>query len=72
MLTNLRLILINPREEESVSWLSLGDIQSVRLVTWWSVRIKLSDGRVTLMSFVSPVRQVREQLLRAKAGESDG
>ena len=72
VLTNLRLILINPREEESVSWLNLGDIQSVRLVTWWSVRIKLNNGRVTLMSFVSPVRQVRDQLLRTKAGESDG
>lgn len=64
ILTDRRLILVNPREEDSVSWLNLTDIEDIRRVLWWSLRIKASDGRVTPMSFVGqPITATRDKIL---------
>lgn len=63
ILTNQRLILVNPREEENVSWLNLADIVSVRRVAWWSLRLKARDGRATLISYVGPTGPVRASIL---------
>lgn len=68
VLTSHRLILINPREEESVSWWNLSDIHAVRRVFWWALRVRARDGRATVMSYVGPLTQVRDRILSAKEG----
>lgn len=68
ILTNHRLILINPREDVSASWWNLSDIHSVRRVFWWALRVRARDGRATLMRYVGPLSDVRARILAAKEG----
>ena len=72
ILTNHRLFLVNLREDDSVSWWNLSDIQSVRPVFWWSLRIRARDGRATVMSYVRPDRKLRDRIMNAKDGNADG
>lgn len=72
ILTNHRLILINPSEDVSLSWWNLSDIRSVRRVFWWALRLKARDGRATLMRYVGPVSDVRARILAAQEGHGHG
>lgn len=72
VLTNHRLVFINPDEDIEQAWLNLGDIRVVSRILWWSLRIKGSDGRATLMPYVGPVTAVRDDILLAKEGRLDG
>lgn len=68
VLTNHRLILVNPREDDSVSWWNLSDIQSVRRVFWWALSVRANDRRATVMSYVGPLGAVRDRILTARDG----
>jgi hypothetical protein len=65
ILTNQRLILQNPDESDQEVWLNLADIHNVKGWLWWSLRVTAQDGRVTIMSFVGPVRAIRNSLRQA-------
>lgn len=64
-LTSQRLLLTNTREIEEVSWLNLQDIAQVRVWMWWALRLRGTDGRVTVMQFVGPVGHIRKELTAA-------
>lgn len=69
ILTNERLIFENPDAEDSPIWWQLSDIQNVRRVFWWSLRIVDHGHRVTPLPYVGPVTSVRDIILRTKPQE---
>ena len=69
VLTNHRLILLSPDENDGQAWLNLDDIASVKIWMWWALRVAAQDGRVTIMSYVGPVRRVRRAIEQAAAQE---
>lgn len=70
--TNQRLIRLTPDEDDGPAWLNLQDIQSVRPWFWWSVRLRLTNGRAMVMAYVGPVKTVANAIKKASDAAKEG
>jgi len=66
-LTNRRLILANDFEANPPVSVPLHHIKAVRPWLGWALRVDLANGQTTVMSFLPGPKQVREQILGARA-----
>jgi hypothetical protein len=69
-LTNQRLMLFGTSESEGPASVDLTDIRDVQHWMWWAIKVKMSNGQTTTMSFLPDLESVRAKLLdmRDKAG----
>ena len=63
VLTDRRLILVS--REEPQADIAISAIVSVRRWMWWSLRLRLSDGRSLRMDFVDKPTRFRDHLIAA-------
>ena len=66
LLTNQRLILLKPDEDDAPAWVNLQDIRKVSIWFWWSIRLRQTDGRAVVMAYVGPVKSIAAQIKQAK------
>ena len=66
LLTNQRLILLKPDEDDAPAWVNLQDIRNVSIWFWWSIRLRQTDGRAVVMAYVGPVKSIAAHIKQAK------
>ncbi len=65
-LTNQRLMLFDTSESGSPASVDLADIKVVRRWMWWAVKVRMSNGQTTTMSFLPDQAKMRAAVLTAR------
>jgi len=65
-LTSHRLMLFDTSESDGPASVNLADITDVQRWMWWAIKVKMSNGQTTTMSFLPDLPQVRSRLMTAR------
>lgn len=65
LLTNLRLIFINPNEDTPEMAIDLQQIVRVRQWMWWAISLKLVNGQSTTLMFLPQLDDIRHAIQSA-------
>ncbi len=66
LLTNQRLMFINPDEEIETLTIGLDQISRIRKTFWWAISIKMANGQTFTMMFLSPLNEIRTAIQSAQ------
>lgn len=66
LLTNQRLMFINPDEEIETLTIGLEQISRIRKTMWWAVSVKMANGQTFTMMFLSPLNEVQTAIISAQ------
>jgi hypothetical protein len=75
LLTNQRLMFVNPDEEIETLSIGLDQISRIRKTFWWALSIKMTSGQTISVMFLSPLSEVQTAIKSAQdafSGGSDG
>lgn len=73
LLTDQKLVFINPDEEVDSRAIGLDQISRVRKTFWWALSVKMADGQSFTMMFLSPMDEIKTAIVSARdqyAGEN--
>lgn len=74
LLTNQRLIFLNPDDESGVVSVDLSQVVTIKKWMWWALRIKLGNGQTVMLMFLPQLDDIRTAILSARdqvTGEPD-
>lgn len=66
-LTNLRLIYENADRPEADAHMALGEIEGLRRVLWWHLRLDIHNGQSAVMAYMARPGATRDQITQARA-----
>jgi len=66
LLTNRRLMFINPDEEIETLSIGLDQISRIRKTFWWAISIKMDSGQTLTMMFLSPLNEIQTAIKSAQ------
>lgn len=73
LLTDQKLVFINPDEDVKERAIDLDQISHVRKSLWWALTVKTAGGQSFTMMFLSPLDEIKSAILSARdqyAGET--
>jgi hypothetical protein len=71
LLTNQRLMFINPDEDIETLSITLNHISRVRKTFWWALNVKVDGGQTFTMMFLAPLKEVQTAIATAKQQYSE-